>query len=180
MTRYEPYCDCSGGHVTMLPDPNGQWRRVDGQQPVADDPSGIVQQMPEGDLAELRASITPGQWRSMNMPGDWGLAGAAVVTADPHDPYMPLCSCEYVTPYCLGSSKDERDAARRANANARAIALLPDLLDEVITRRATEADLRAEVERLRAALIKINVGNGWAALIARAALFPKTDGGQYD
>lgn len=33
---------------------------------------------------------------------------------------------------------------------ASAIAMLPDLLDEVIARRATEADLRAEVERLRA------------------------------
>ena len=29
MTRYEPYCDCLGGHVSMLPDPNGQWCRAD-------------------------------------------------------------------------------------------------------------------------------------------------------
>ena len=33
--------------------------------------------------------------------------------------------------------------------------------------------LRAENERLRAALEKINVGEGWAALIARAALEEK-------
>ena len=41
-----------------------------------------------------------------------------------------------------------------------------------------DADLQAEIERLRAALRKINVGDGWAALIARAALYPETDGGQ--
>ena len=157
--------------------------------PVADDPSGIVQQMPEGELAELRASITPGQWRSMNMPGDWGLAGAAVVTADPHDPYMPLCSCEYVTPYCLGSSKDERDAARRANANARAIALLPDLLDEVIARRAAVAEAyqrgresgmrEAQGIARRVALERrsLHVGQAIAAEILYA-LSPEPDGGQ--
>lgn len=32
------------------------------------------------------------------------------------------------------------------------------------------ASLRSDNERLRAALEKINVGEGWAALIARAAL----------
>ena len=44
--------------------------------------------------------------------------------------------------------------------------------------RAEAADLitalRAENERLRAALGKINVGEGWAALIARAALEEKS------
>ncbi len=39
--------------------------------------------------------------------------------------------------------------------------------DGVITR------LRADNDRLRAALREINVGNGWAALIARAALEEK-------
>ena len=27
--RYEPHCDCLGGHVSMRPDPNGRWRRAD-------------------------------------------------------------------------------------------------------------------------------------------------------
>lgn len=29
MTRYEPHCDCLGGHVSMIPDPNGRWCRAD-------------------------------------------------------------------------------------------------------------------------------------------------------
>lgn len=29
MTRYEPHCDCNGGHCTMIPDPNGQWCRAE-------------------------------------------------------------------------------------------------------------------------------------------------------
>jgi hypothetical protein len=39
-----------------------------------------------------------------------------------------------------------------------------------LKRDATITALRAENEKLRAALKKINVGDGWAALIARAAL----------
>ena len=27
--RYEPHCDCLGGHVSMVPDPNGRWCRAD-------------------------------------------------------------------------------------------------------------------------------------------------------
>ena len=103
MNRYEPHCDCLGGHVSMIPDPNGRWCRADEgiaemrisikrvpldpslaaeiaadvtqfldgaaqMHPVADDPSGIVQQMPEfvilpdpkrdlDELAELRAEM---------------------------------------------------------------------------------------------------------------------------
>ena len=26
--RYEPHCDCLGGHVSMCPDPNGRWCRA--------------------------------------------------------------------------------------------------------------------------------------------------------
>lgn len=48
MTRYEPHCDCLGGHCSMVPDPNGRWCRAADPRAVADDPSGIVQQMPEG------------------------------------------------------------------------------------------------------------------------------------
>mgnify|MGYP001762677240 FL=1 len=29
MTRYEPHCDCLGGHVSMASDPNGRWCRAD-------------------------------------------------------------------------------------------------------------------------------------------------------
>lgn len=29
MTRYEPHCDCLGGHVSMVPDPNGRWCRAE-------------------------------------------------------------------------------------------------------------------------------------------------------
>ena len=39
MTRYEPHCDCLGGHVSMLPDPNGRWCRADAPHPVATQPA---------------------------------------------------------------------------------------------------------------------------------------------
>ena len=45
--------------------------------------------------------------------------------------------------------------------------LLSEENDRLIDENAA---LRAEVERLRAALEKINVGEGWAAQAARAAL----------
>lgn len=179
MTRYEPHCDCLGGHVSMVPDPNGRWCRADDPRAVADDPSGIVQQMPEGDLAELRASIPAGPWTAHRS--------------------HPLNACTYVcagewnrevaTLYgCFDDVKKPDEGQPWPNhpireATARAIALLPDLLDEVIARRATEADLRAEVERLRAALEEIDMrglqyGPEDLADIARAALSPETDGGQ--
>ena len=101
---------------------------------VADDPSGIVQQMPE----------------------------VAIETNDPPRIWLqePV-GLDYDRTWCAESMSDDDVEYIRADIA-----------------RATEADLRAEVERLRAALIKVNVGNGWAALIARTALYPETDGGQ--
>lgn len=96
-------------------------------------------------LEALRTAITPGPWQVTNLPGDWGLAGALVVTAEPHDPYSPICSCEYVTPYCSGSSKSEREAVGTAIANAEALALVPDLIRQAL------AD-RARIEALEGAL----------------------------
>ena len=45
--------------------------------------------------------------------------------------------------------------------------------DRAMTELGNVLDLRAENERLRSALTKINVGDGWAAQIARAALAEK-------
>ena len=41
--RFEPYCDCLGGHVQMIPDPNGRWRRdaeprAEVERPTSDAP----------------------------------------------------------------------------------------------------------------------------------------------
>ena len=49
--------------------------------------------------------------------------------------------------------------------------------DRAMTELGNVLDLRAENERLRSALTKINVGDGWAAQIARAAL--GRDGNMY-
>ena len=133
MTRYEPHCDCLGGHVSMIPDPNGRWCRGDDPRAVADDPSGIVQQMPEVSdetLHQLRADMTRGPWK---------FDGETTVVMDDDDVEPWICEVNF-----------DGVLENQADADARAIALLPDLLDEVIAHRATEADLRAEVERLRA------------------------------
>ena len=127
-----------------MPDPTDPYA-------VADDPSGIVQQMPEtvgGDA--LKPCPFCGQ------PAEW--EKGEYEDGRPWN-YIACSSCEAMGP----------DTARDMLSWPQAIAAW--------NRRATEADLRAEVERLREALIKINVGNGWAALIARAALSPETDGG---
>ncbi|ARC37850.1 hypothetical protein A6J80_17185 [Paracoccus yeei] len=115
--------------------------------PVADDPSGIVQQMPETAwdvLEELRVRITKGPWEAR---ADHPLnACANVRTRDE--------GWEVATLYGGGeTARQDADGVwgphPERDATARAIAMLPDLLDEVIARRTTEADLRAEVERLR-------------------------------
>lgn len=159
MTRYEPHCDCLGGHVDMIPDPNGRWCR-------ADDPSGIVQQMPEG--------------------GDEGLApcpfcgGRARTEGGIGDVLVECQKCGVCTTY------EDSDVIAIAAWN----------------RRATEADLRAEVERLKYALAQAAVPLEGLTLAAhmsqsdmglckgtwdeinnavahiRAALSPETDGGQ--
>ena len=43
MTRYEPHCDCLGGHVSMRPDPNGRWcRAAEGWQDISTAPKGVL------------------------------------------------------------------------------------------------------------------------------------------
>ena len=153
MTRYEPHCDCLGGHVDMIPDPNGRWCRADDPRAVADDPSGIVQQMPEVGEPAPRIWVEPTGYRE----GWTGIPDQV----EPDD-------VEYI----------RADIAR-----------------------ATEADLRAEVERLRSALIpfasawRIARAGGLTSMVllgqlarnevaavsflrASAALSPETDGGQ--
>ena len=114
---------------------------------VADDPSGIVQQMPE----------------------------VAIETNDPPRIWLqePV-GLDYDRTWCAESMSDDDVEYIRADIA-----------------RATEADLRAEVERLRAALAQLAcrqnwdgyewVGSGFTGRhIARAALYPETDGGQDD
>ena len=142
---------------------------------VADDPSGIVQQMPEtvgGDaLKPCPFCGQPAEWEK----GEYG-------DSYPWN-YIACSSCEAMGP------ATPRDLWNRSQAIA------------AWNRRATEADLRAEVERLRSALIPFAsawriaraggltsmVGLGQLArnevaavsfLRASAALYPETDGGQ--
>ena len=154
MIRYEPYCDCLGGHVSMVPDPNGRWCRADDPSAVADDPSGIVQQMPEGGDEALK----PCPWCQSKFRlsatqvcagGGWGI----------------ICKSCHVY----------HDA--RADSPAAAIAAW--------NRRATEADLRAEVERLTRQLGQANAvgrAKGWeeAAAFLDGAKGVNDDGSEYD
>lgn len=180
MTRYEPHCDCLGGHVSMVPDPNGRWCRADDPRAVADDPSGIVQQMPEtvgGDA--LKPCPFCGGTARVYGPVGW---------------YRQYCISHSCSVFYGGSG----DFTVGSKTKEQAIAAW--------NRRATEADLRAEVERLRSALksiAKVKYGlqgimedhsdanaynyhamQYWAKLAARyemqarAALSPETDGGQ--
>lgn len=60
----------------------------------------------------------------------------------------------------------DTDLIRRGDA----MDLRDELAEEVIALRAQAAKDKARIERLEAALRKMNVGDGWAARIARAAL----------
>ena len=171
MTRYEPHCDCLGGHVSMVPDPNGRWCRADDPRAVADDPSGIVQQMPEGAGDVLAPCPFCGAPAEIVHIDGGELAGGSCVTCTK----------------CLACSNVEFEFKENFVSNW--------------NRRATEADLRAEVERLRSALIpfasawRIARASGLTSMVvlgqlarnevaavsflrASAALYPETDGGQ--
>lgn len=80
--RFEPYCDCLGGHVQMIPDPNGRWRRDA-------EPRAEVERL--NALADLRAQHAA--WSQAQF-GDVSAVGPAKhlakeameVAADPLDP----------------------------------------------------------------------------------------------
>ena len=72
----------------------------------------------------------------------------------------------------LAEVTDDWDQA----ANARLIAAAPDMRATILALCDTVDTLRADNDQLRTALTKINVGDGWAAQIARAALAQKGDG----
>ena len=142
----------------------------------------------------------PGDW------GLRGAYSIHVACANPHEWDPCIAQVEYQTPYCLGK-KAARTAACNARLIAAApdmhatILALCDALDteQSEVRRMgrevnhakygqpdfawgihleTTAELNAENERLREALTKINVGDGWAAQIARAALAQKGGDGK--
>ena len=69
----------------------------------------------------------------------------------------------------LAEVTDDWDQA----ANARLIAAAPDMRATILALCDTVDTLRADNDQLRTALTKINVGDGWAAQIARAALAQK-------
>ena len=60
-------------------------------------------------------------------------------------------------------------------ANARLIAAAPDMHAAILNLCDALDELRVDNERLRTALTNINVGDGWAAQIARAILAQKGD-----
>ena len=69
----------------------------------------------------------------------------------------------------LAEVTDDWDQA----ANARLIAAAPDMHATILALCAAVDTLRSDNDQLRKALTKINVGDGWAAQIARAALAQK-------
>ena len=71
----------------------------------------------------------------------------------------------------LAEVTDDWDQA----ANARLIAAAPDMRATILALCDTVDTLRADNDQLRKELTKINVGDGWAAQIARAALAQKGD-----
>ena len=119
----------------------------------------------------------PGDW------GLLGAHRIHVADASPYDWDQCIAQVEYQTPYCLGEKRSVIEAAKTAACNARLIAAAPDMratilslcdaLDELradietctakrdewadraMTELGNELDLRAEIERLRAALYDV-------------------------
>lgn len=174
MTRYEPHCDCLGGHFSMRPDPNGRWCRADDPRAVADDPSAERQDA----LTYVDVDVSCGNGetypvRVTSLSADQARRMFGWDPTDPHpvadDPsgivqQMPetvggdaLKPC----PFCGASARVFRDALplypiwwvecsrRPIPHHTTAFRSEREALD-AWNRRATEADLRAEVERLRA------------------------------
>lgn len=94
-------------------------------------------------LRAMLDAATPGPWQTHNIPGDWGLPGAVHIIAENRDPYNAVATVDYVTPYCAGSARRDREAAATAQTDARLIALAPTLAARVI-------EQEAEIERLTA------------------------------
>ena len=90
-----------------------------------------------------------------------GLTCADYTTDDDH-PGWYICPGDAVG--TLAKVRDDQDGL------AQLFALAPELAAETIALRAQAAKDKARIERLEAALRKMNVGDGWAARIARAAL----------
>lgn len=65
--RYEPHCDCLGGHVSMVPDPNGRWCRGE-VKPLEWTPAGY-----HGQDLEASAFGVAVAYRVSGKPGDWTL-----------------------------------------------------------------------------------------------------------
>lgn len=116
------------------------------------------------DLRRIVAEATPGPWQQGEMVPNlvfaWNL---------PPD-HEGACIC------------DVCDASEDSEANAALIALAPDLAAEILASRAREADLQAEVARLREALNVIATqqyhrakAGTTSATVARAALNPTGD-----
>lgn len=127
-------------------------------------------------LAGLLADATPGPWvtsettiHGVKYGGMW-VQGADQPDDDGLMKPPLICisgsggSRSYTTRIVERQDHDDNDA------NARLIALAPELAAAVIALRAQAAKDKARIERLEAALREMNVGDGWAARIARAAL----------
>lgn len=114
--------------------------------------------MNSDELKTLISTATPGPWEAALETGCHGVVASVPPTG------------ETKMVAIIGNSLESPEFEPMRFANARLIALTPELAAEVIALRAQAAKDRARIERLEAALRKMNVGDGWAARIARAAL----------
>lgn len=117
-------------------------------------------------LAGLLAECTPGPWEAFidDTGGQWSGWPLSISAPSITDKTVVRPGGQW--PY----EWDAKTSQHEAVTNAHLIALAPELAAEVITICAQAAKDKARIERLEAALRKMNVGDGWAARIARAAL----------
>lgn len=98
---------------------------------------------------QTQPSVGSYKWVFADSPGDWGLPGVAQVFEEGADQLSdaPVCSFEYETPYCIGSSAKTRALAAEARKKACLIAAAPDLLAALEEISGAVSSLNTRVER---------------------------------
>lgn len=198
--RYEPHCDCLGGHVSMVPDPNGRWCRAESRTiSLAALQNAHIERQEEW-CPDQKPDLS---FRGNELGGECGEAqnvikklererhgwrGSRDTVEHLAEELADVIHCAILVAITAGIDI-ERATVEKFNATSEK----NGLATRIPTEADHDVDLRADVERLRATIREMieayefcsadEYDRGWSVMSdavhdARAALSPETDGGQ--